>query len=196
MKALLELSCAIDALNNRVGRALRWLVLVAVLVSAGNATVRYLFNISSNAWLEVQWYLFSAVFLLCAGYTLLHNQHVRIDIVSGRLSRTARAWIDILGTLFFLMPMAVLILWLSWPVFVDAWTTGEMSSNAGGLMLWPARLLVPAGFLLLILQGASEFIKRVAFLAGAAPDPAEKDEGPSAEEQLAEEIRKARGEAA
>lgn len=196
MKALLELSCAIDALNNRVGRALRWLVLVAVLVSAGNATVRYLFNISSNAWLEVQWYLFSAVFLLCAGYTLLHNQHVRIDIVSGRLSRTARAWIDILGTLFFLMPMAVLILWLSWPVFVDAWTTGEMSSNAGGLMLWPARLLVPAGFLLLILQGVSELIKRVAFLAGAAPDPAEKDEGPSAEEQLAEEIRKARGEAA
>lgn len=196
MKTLLQLSRAIDALNNCVGRALCWLVLVAVLVSAGNASVRYLFNISSNAWLEVQWYLFSAVFLLCAGYTLLHNQHVRIDIISGRLSRKARVWIDILGTLFFLMPMAVLILWLSWPVFVDAWRSGEMSSNAGGLALWPARLMVPSGFLLLILQGVSELIKRVAFLAGAAPDPAEKDEGPSAEAQLAEEIRKARGETA
>jgi TRAP-type mannitol/chloroaromatic compound transport system permease small subunit len=185
----------IDTVNERVGRAACWLVLVAVLVSAGNATVRYAFNASSNAWLEIQWYLFSAVFLLCAGYTLLHNQHVRIDIISGRLSRKAQVWIDIFGTLFFLMPMAVLILWLSWPVFIDAWTSNEMSTNAGGLILWPARLLIPAGFLMLVLQGVSELIKRVAFLAGCAPDPAERGAAMSAEEQLVQEIRKARGEA-
>ncbi len=196
MKLLLTLSRLIDALNSCVGRIACWLVLVAVLVSAGNATVRYTFNMSSNAWLEIQWYLFSAVFLLCSGYTLLHNQHVRIDIITGRFSKRVQAWIDILGAVFFLMPMALLILWLSWPVFVDAYTHKEVSTNAGGLIVWPARLLLPVGFLLLILQGVSELIKRIAFLCGAIPDPAEKDEGPSAEEQLAEEIRKSRGETA
>ena len=144
MKALLALSRGIDALNERVGKLAYWLVLAAVLVSAGNAGIRYAFNMSSNAWLEIQWYLFSAVFLLCSGYALLHNQHVRIDIISGRLSRRAQAWIDILGTIFFLMPMALLILWLSWPVFVDAYTHNEVSTNAGGLIVWPARLLLPA----------------------------------------------------
>lgn len=196
MNALLKLSGLIDALNNLVGRLSYWLILVAVLVSAGNATVRYTLDTSSNAWLEIQWYLFSAVFLFCAGYTLLHNQHVRIDVLSSHLSKRGRAWIDILGTLFFLLPMAIAILWMSWPVFVQAYQLHEMSTNAGGLIVWPARLMLPVGFFLLILQGISEMIKRVAFLLGMIPDPTEKDEGPSLEEQLAEALRKERGEAA
>ena len=196
MKTLLRLSGHIDALNERVGRLTYWLILVMVLVSAGNASVRYVFDRSSNAWLEIQWYLFSAVFLLGAGYTLLHNQHVRIDVISGRLSKRARAWIDVLGTLFFLLPMAIAIMWMSWPVFVQAYELHEESSNAGGLIVWPARLLVPVGFLLLVLQGISELIKRVAFLRGLIPDPSEKNEGPSLEEQLAEALRKERGEVA
>jgi TRAP-type mannitol/chloroaromatic compound transport system permease small subunit len=166
MPALLRLSRLIDALTERVGRAASWLILLAVLISAGNALARYAFNASSNAWLEVQWYLFAAVFLLCAGYALKHNQHVRIDVVAGRLSPRAQAWLEVLGTLLFLLPMALLILGLSWPVFVDSWRSGEVSSNANGLVLWPARLLVPAGFALLVLQGLSELIKRVAFLRG------------------------------
>lgn len=193
MKSLLALSRLIDALNEHVGRIVYWLVLVAVLVSAGNAVVRYTFNVSSNAWLEIQWYLFSAVFLLCAGYTLLHNQHVRIDVIAGHLSRRAQAWIDIFGTVFFLLPMAIVIAWLSWPVFVDAYQHHEVSTNAGGLVVWPGRLLVPIGFVLLVLQGLSELIKRIAFLRGLIPDPGEKVAGPSAEELLAEEIRKERG---
>ena len=196
MQALLGVSRAIDALNERVGKLSYWLILVAVLISAGNAVVRYAFDTSSNAWLEIQWYLFSAVFLFCAGYTLLHNQHVRIDIVSGQFSRRAQTWIEIFGTVFFLLPMAILILWLSWPVFMDAWHSGEVSSNVGGLTVWPARLMLPIGFLLLVLQGVSELIKRIAFLRGLIPDPGEKDEGPSAEEQLADELRRQRGEAA
>jgi TRAP-type mannitol/chloroaromatic compound transport system permease small subunit len=196
MRALLSLSRLIDAANDRVGRAMYWLILVAVLVSAGNAVVRYAFNRSSNAWLEIQWYLFSAVFLFCAGYTLLHNQHVRIDIIAGHLSRRAQAWIDIAGTLLFLLPMAVTIMWLSWPVFVDAFRSHEVSTNAGGLIVWPARLLVPVGFFLLVAQGLSELIKRIAFLRGLIPDPAEKHEGPSEAEALAEAIRKGRGETA
>jgi TRAP-type mannitol/chloroaromatic compound transport system permease small subunit len=196
VKLLLRLSGLIDALNERVGRLGYWLILVAVLVSAGNATVRYVFDRSSNAWLEIQWYLYSAVFLLCAGYTLLHNQHVRIDVLTSHLSKRARAWIDVFGTLFFLLPMAIAIMWMSWPVFVQSWDLNETSSSAGGLIVWPARLMVPVGFLLLILQGISELIKRVAFLLGLIPDPSEKDEGPSMEEQLAEALRKERGEAA
>ncbi len=196
MKALLALSRAIDALNERVGRLTRWLILVSVLISAGNAVVRYSLNTSSNAWLEIQWYLFSVVFLFCAGYTLLHNQHVRIDVVTGQFSKRVQTWIDILGTLFFLLPMAITILWLSWPVFTDAWRSNEISTNAGGLIVWPARLMVPVGFLLLALQGISELIKRVAFLQGLIPDPTEKDEGPTPEELLAAELRKQRGEPA
>jgi len=196
VKALLKLSGLIDALSERVGRLTYWLILVMVLVSAGNASVRYAFDRSSNAWLEIQWYLFSAVFLFGAGYTLLHNQHVRIDVVTSHLSRRGRAWIDLLGTLFFLLPMAIAIMWMSWPVFVQSYELNEVSSNAGGLIVWPARLMVPVGFLLLILQGISELIKRVAFLRGLIQDPTEKDEGPSAEEQLAEALRKERGEIA
>ena len=196
MKTLLRISGLIDGLNERVGRLSYWMILIAVLVSSGNATVRYVFDKSSNAWLELQWYLFSAVFLFCAGYTLLHNQHVRIDVISSHLSKRARAWIDVFGALVFLLPMAVIILWLSWPVFVQSWQLQEMSSNAGGLIVWPARLMVPIGFFLLILQGISELIKRLAFLAGLIPDPTEKDEGPSLEDQLAEALRKEHGEAA
>jgi len=181
MKPLLTLSRAIDWLNERVGRAVLWLVLVMVLVSAGNALSRYALNRSSNAWLELQWYLFAGVFLLCAGYTLLHNEHVRIDVVSSRLSRRTRAWIDVFGTLFFLLPMALCILWLSWPIFHNAWLSGETSSNAGGLIRWPARLLVPVGFLLLTAQGISELIKRIAYLQGLIPDPAEPHSGPPLE---------------
>lgn len=196
MKLLLRCSGFIDSLNERVGKLTSWLILAAVLISTGNAIVRYTFNMSSNAWLEIQWYLFSFVFLFCAGYTLLHNQHVRIDVVAGRLSRRAQTWIDILGTLFFLLPMAITVMWLSWPVFLDAYRSDEVSANAGGLTVWPGRLMLPVGFFLLVLQGLSELIKRIAFLRGLIADPGEKDEGPTPEELLAEELRKQRGEAA
>ena len=190
MRVLLRLSGLIDAFTELVGRAASWLILLAVLISAGNAVARYAFNASSNAWLEIQWYLFAAVFLLCAGYALKHNQHVRIDVLAGRLSRRAQVGIEILGTVFFLLPMALLILGLSWPVFVDSWRSGEVSSNVAGLALWPARLLVPAGFALLVLQGVAELIKRVAFLRGLAPDPAGRPEG--AERELAQAILRSR----
>ena len=171
MTSLLRLSGLIDRLNTAVGRKIYWLVLVMVLVSAGNASVRYLFNISSNAWLEIQWYLFSGVFLLSAGYTLLRNEHIRIDVVSSRFGKRGQAWIDIIGGLFFLLPMAVIILWLSWPIFVDSFVHNEMSSDAGGLLRWPAKILIPIGFSLLVLQGISETIKRIAFLTGDLSDP-------------------------
>lgn len=194
MKALLILSGWIDRCSERLGHVIYWLVLVAVLISAANAVVRKAFNMSSNAFLEIQWYLFSAIFLFCAGYTLLRNQHVRIDVIAGRLSKRAQAWIDVFGTLFFLFPMAIMIMWLSWPVFIETYQRHEVSSNAGGLIVWPARLLVPIGFFLLIAQGFSELIKRLAFLMGLIPDPTEKHEEKTAEEELAEEILKARGE--
>lgn len=196
MTLLLKLSQLIDGLTERIGRLTYWLILVAVLVSAGNAVIRYAFNMSSNAWLELQWYLFSAVFLFCAGYALLHNQHVRIDVISGRMSKRVQIGIDILGTVFFLLPMAITIMWLSWPVFVDAYQHHEVSTNVGGLIIWPARLMVPVGFFLLVLQGLSELIKRIAFLRGLIPDPTEKREELGPEEQVAEEIRKQRGETA
>lgn len=185
MHFLLWLSRLIDALNDRVGRVVYWLVLAAVLISAGNAVMRYAFNISSNAWLEIQWYLFSAVFLLCAGYTLLRNEHIRIDIVSGNLSRRTQIWIDIIGTVFFLLPMAIYIMGLSWPVFVDAWVRNEYTGNAGGLITWPVKILLPIGFLLLVLQGVSELIKRVAFLCGLIPDPAQKPHSAHSAEPMA-----------
>lgn len=169
MSALLALSGLIDKLNGTIGRTVSWLVLVMTIVSSGNATIRYVFNTSSNAWLETQWYLFSAVFLLCSGYTLLKNEHIRIDVLAGRLPYRVQVWIDILGTLFFLLPMAVLILWLSWPMVMDSYTRGELSSDAGGLLRWPVKALIPAGFSLLILQALSELIKRVAQLTGALP---------------------------
>ncbi len=192
MNALLAASRFIDAFSARLGRWLSWLILVTVLISAANATVRKLFDYSSNAYLEIQWYLFSATFLLGAGYTLLRNEHVRIDIISTRLSRRTRNWIDALGIVFFIFPMCFLIAWLSWPLLEDAWTRNEVSTNAGGLIIWPARLLVPVGFGLLILQAISELIKRIAFLQGLIPDPMEKHAGKSSEEELAEEIARMR----
>ena len=194
MSSLLSLSRLIDRLNERIGQAFYWLVLVTVLISAANAVVRKVFNYSSNGLLEIQWYFFSAIFLLLAGYTLLRNEHVRIDVISSRLSKRAQTWIDILGTLFFLLPMAILLMWLSWPVFVDAYQRNEVSTNAGGLIIWPARLLVPVGFLLLVAQGVSELIKRIAFLRGLIPDPSEKHVVKTAEEELAEAILRERGE--
>lgn len=194
MNALLAFSRAVDALSERVGRTVYWLVLVAVVISAANAIIRKVFNWSSNSLLEIQWYLFSAVFLLCAGYTLLRNEHVRIDVIAGRLSKRKQIWIDILGTIFFLMPMSILIMYLSWFTFLNAYRSDEVSTNAGGLILWPARILVPIGFALLILQGLSELIKRFAFLQGRIPDPTEKKLDKSAEDELAEAIRAARGE--
>ena len=179
MKSLLLISKGIDRLNETLGRALIWLVLVMVLVSSGNAVSRYLLNVSSNAFLELQWYLFAMVFLLCAGYTLLHNEHIRIDVVTGRFSARTRAWIDVFGTVCFLLPVTLFIMWLSWPIFMNAWVSGEISSNAGGLIRWPARLMIPVGFFLLSLQGLSELIKRIAFLRGLIPDPAEKHVDPA-----------------
>ncbi len=170
MQLLLLISRAIDGLNGLVGRLVYWLVLVAVVISSGNAMSRYLFNASSNAWLEVQWYLFAAVFLLSAGYTLLKNEHIRIDVVAGHFSRRTQVWIDVVGTVFFLMPMVLIILYLSWPMFWMSFTSGEMSSNAGGLVRWPAKMLVPLGFALLALQGLSELIKRIAYLTGHLSD--------------------------
>jgi TRAP-type mannitol/chloroaromatic compound transport system permease small subunit len=167
VNTLLALSRAIDALTERIGRLVIWLVLVATLVSAGNALARYALGQSSNAWLEIQWYLFGAVFLLAAGYTLKHNGHVRIDIFYGRLGAKGQAVVDLIGGLFFLLPMAGLLAWLAWPMFMDAWTTHEMSPDAGGLARWPVKLLLPVGFGLLALQGVAEIIKRIGVLTGA-----------------------------
>ncbi|HYL88294.1 MAG TPA: TRAP transporter small permease subunit [Burkholderiales bacterium] len=178
MKSLLALSRAIDTLNEYLGRLVYWCILIMVLVSSGNATMRYAFNIASNAWLELQWYLFAVVFLLCSGYTLLHNEHIRIDVVSSHLSRRTQVWIDVFGFILFLLPMSLFIMWLSWPVFMNAWTSGEISGSAGGLIRWPARMLVPLGFFLLSAQGFSELIKRIAFLQGLIPDPVEKHKDP------------------
>ncbi len=174
MRFLIGISRLIDRLNETIGRGVYWLVLLSVLVSSGNATIRYALSRSSNGWLEIQWYLFSAVFLLGAGYTLLHNEHVRIDIIYGRLTPRLRAWIDILGGLFFLLPMAIIILTLAWPMFLDSWVRDEYSTDAGGLVRWPVKLLIPGGFMLLSLQGISEVIKRAAFLMGLGPDPGER----------------------
>ncbi len=192
MQALLKFSRLVDGINERIGRWAYWLTLAAVLVSAINALIRYTFDTSSNAWLELQWYLFSGVFLLCGAYALLHHAHVRIDVVYHRWSRRTQLWIDIFGHVFFLMPMTLLILYLSWPVFVNALVSHEMSSNSGGLIIWPARFLLPAGFFLLAFQGLSELIKSVAVLRGLIPDPALADSGPTAEEELARAIAEAR----
>ena len=160
------LSRAIDRLNGAIGRAVKWLVLLATLVSAGNAVMRYGFDRSSNAWLELQWYLFALIFLLGAGYTHQHNGHVRIDVLYGRFNPRMRAWVDLVGGLLFLLPMAGLIGWLGWSAFLTSWNVSETSPDAGGLLRWPIKLAIPLGFGLLCLQGLSEIIKRAAFLAG------------------------------
>ena len=194
MKALLTLSRAIDGLNTRIGRGLIWLVLAAVVISAANAIIRKAFDMSSNAFLETQWYLFSAIFLLCSPYTLLRNEHIRIDVVAGRLSNRAQTWIDVFGTVFFLLPMTLVIMYLSWVVFMRSWNINEVSSNAGGLVIWPARLMVPVGFGLLSLQGISQLIKLVAHLRGVGPDPNIRHDPAEAEKALAEAILRQRGE--
>ena len=166
MKALLALARAIDALNERIGHALRWLVLLATLISAANALVRYGLGESSNAWLEIQWYLFGAIFLLGAGYTLKHNGHVRIDLIYGRLPERGRALVDLLGGRLFLLPFTLLMIWYAWPMFMASWQGNEMSPDAGGLLRWPVQLMIPAGFGLLALQGVAEISKRIAVLMG------------------------------
>ncbi|MBC7622374.1 MAG: TRAP transporter small permease subunit [Aeromicrobium sp.] len=174
MQSFLAFSRTVDRLNALVGRTVCWLVLAGVVVSGGNAGARFAFKQSSNAWLELQWYLIAAVFLLCAGYTLLQQQHVRIDVLYSRFSRRTQLKIDVFGTLFFLMPISVLMIVLSWPVFIEAFRSGEVSGNTGGLPLWWARLLVPLGFSLLTLQGLSELIKRMAILRGDMADTVEQ----------------------
>ena len=189
MNGLLALSRGIDRLSEFIGRWVGWLVLAAVLISATNATVRKAFGTSSNAFLEIQWYLFSAVFLLAAGYTLLRQEHVRIDIILSRFSRRTQVMVECFGLLVFLMPFVVFVIVEVMPLVIRAWNSGEMSSNAGGLIRWPVYALVPIGFALLGLQGLSELIKRIAFLQGQAPDPASKVGVKTAEEELAEAIR-------
>jgi TRAP-type mannitol/chloroaromatic compound transport system permease small subunit len=169
MQPLLRFSETIDTLNAWIGRAVAWLGLLAVLVCTGNATARYALNIGSNAWLELQWYLNAAVFLLVAAYALKRNEHVRIDVIAGKLSPRAQAWIDIVGGAFFLLPTVIIIAWYSWPSLVSSWRINEYSSDPGGLIRWPVRLLIPVAFTLLGLQGISEIIKRVAFLRGLIP---------------------------
>ena len=187
MQRLLYVSRLIDRLNQRVGSSILWLILVVVLISAGNALVRKVFQTSSNALLEVQWYLFSAVFLLGAGYALLKNAHVRIDFVASHLSRRTVHWIEIVGILVFLLPLCFMLIDLSWPLVTNAWVSGEMSQNAGGLIRWPVYLLLPVGLALLFLQGVSELIKRVAYLRGVLIEPGENSEnsgGGAAESEI------------
>ena len=186
MAPLLTLSRLIDRATEWIGRWVAWLVLAAVLISAANAVSRKAFNMSSNAFLEIQWYLFAAVFLLASGYTLLRQEHVKIDVVSGRFSKRTQIWIEIVGICLFLFPFIYMIIKLAMPLVINAYVTGEMSSNAGGLIRWPVFALLPAGLLLLGIQGISELIKRVAFLRGLIPDPSRKHGVKSAEQELAE----------
>lgn len=188
MKPLLALSGLIDKLNETLGKLTMWLVLAAVLISAGNAVMRKAFDIGSNAFLEIQWYLFAGVFMLGVGYVFLKNAHVRIDFLSSKLSRRTNAIIDIVGMLVFTVPLSIILIDLSWPVFQRAWDSGEMSQNAGGLIRWPVFLLVPVGFSLLALQCLSELIKRVAFLTGHRSDPFSEAEEQREEERLAREL--------
>jgi TRAP-type mannitol/chloroaromatic compound transport system permease small subunit len=184
--ALLKLSRLIDRMSEFIGKSVAWLVLAAVLISALNAAVRKAFNTSSNAYLEIQWYLFAAVFLLAAGYTMLRQGHVKIDVISGRFSKRTQIWIDIIGLAVFVLPLVYVVVHLSMPLVVRSFVMNEYSSNAGGLIRWPVFALLPAGFVLLGLQAISELIKRVAFLRGLVPDPTQKPEGKTDEEELAE----------
>jgi TRAP-type mannitol/chloroaromatic compound transport system permease small subunit len=165
VRGLLRVSRVIDAVNDQFGTLANWLVLLAVLVSTGNAIARYAFDIGSNAWLEVQWYMFAAMVFFGAPYTLKVNEHVRVDVIYSALSERTRIWIDILGGIFCLLPFCAVLLYFTWPWFVDSWSINEMSSNAGGLIRWPVKLVLPLGFALLALQGISELIKRIAALA-------------------------------
>ena len=189
MAPLLTLSRLIDRVTEWVGRWVAWLVLAAVLISALNAAVRKAFNTSSNAYLEIQWYLFAAVFLLAAGYTMLRQGHVKIDVISGRFSKRTQIWIDIIGLAGFVLPLVYVVIHLSMPLAIRSYVMNEYSSNAGGLIRWPVFAILPVGFALLGIQAISELIKRVAYLRGLIPDPTHKPEGKSDEEQLAEFMR-------
>lgn len=188
MGPLLRVSRGIDWINEHIGHLIRWLVLAAVLISATNAIVRKALNISSNAFLEIQWYLFAGVFMLGAGYAFLRNVHVRIDFISSKLSKRTNAFIDTAGIVVFLIPLCVILITLSWPLFYNSWVTGEMSQNAGGLIRWPVLLLMPLGFAILLAQAVSELIKRIAFLRGVIPEPMSVEPGKSDEELLVEEL--------
>jgi TRAP-type mannitol/chloroaromatic compound transport system permease small subunit len=188
MNVLLSLSGWIDKINTVVGKTTMWLILATTIVSAGNALVRKIFNVSSNGLLEIQWYLFAAVFMLGAGYGFLRNSHVRIDFISSRLSYRTRNWVDVGGIILVLLPFCYLSFQLSWPFFMQAFQSGEMSANAGGLIRWPAYLLIPVGFALLALQGVSELIKRLAFLKGLISDPLNADETKSDDQKRLEEL--------
>ena len=187
---LLSLSRLIDRFTTWVGRWVAWLVLAAVLISAINATIRKAFNTSSNAYLEIQWYLFAAVFLLAAGYTLMRQEHVKIDVIAGRFSKRKQIWIDVFGLVLFVLPLVYTVIHLSVPLVIRAYEMNEYSQNAGGLIRWPVFALLPLGFLLLGIQAISELIKRVAFLRGLIPDPTQKVQAKSAEEELAEFLLK------
>ena len=195
LKGLLKLSRGIDWINGRFGVIATWLVLIACVVSAGNAASRYLFSESSNGWLEAQWYMFAGMVMLGAPYTLRMNEHVRVDLLYGSVRERTRLWIDILGGLLFLLPICVILIYFTWPWFLQSWNIHEMSPNAGGLVRWPVYAMVPLGFSLLGLQGVSELIKRIGFLKGLCSDPGVKKQEKTAEEELAEVIR-AREEAA
>jgi TRAP-type mannitol/chloroaromatic compound transport system permease small subunit len=188
MQALLKLAGLVDGLSSRIGRLTMWLVMATTLISAGNAIVRKAFGTSSNALLEIQWYLFAGVFMLGAGYGFLRNAHVRIDFISSRLSARARNWIDVIGILLVLVPFCLLSIKLGWPLFVQAYTSGEMSQNAGGLIRWPAYALIPLGFALLTLQGLAELVKRIAFLSGQGPDSLADESHKSDEQKHLEEL--------
>ena len=188
MGALLKLSAIIDRINEWLGRAIMWLVLAAVLISAGNAIVRKAFSIGSNAFLEIQWYIFAAVFMLGVGYVMLKNAHVRIDFISSKLSKRTNAWIDAIGIVVFTIPLSIIMIDLGWPLFYRACELGEVSHNAGGLIRWPVLLLVPLGFAILLAQSVSELIKRVAFLRGLRDEPFSRDGHKTDEELLAEEL--------
>ncbi len=185
MNFLLSLSKRIDQISEWVGRWVAWLVLASVLISAGNALSRKALNIGANAYLEIQWYLFAAVFMLAAGYTLMRQEHVKIDVVSGRFSKRTQIWIDIFGICVFLLPFVYFIIKLAMPLVINAFVTKEMSSNAGGLIRWPVFALLPAGLFLLGMQAVSELIKRVAFLQGRIPDPSKKQGAKTPEEEFA-----------
>ncbi|MDO4705871.1 MAG: TRAP transporter small permease subunit [Comamonadaceae bacterium] len=187
MKLLLALSRGIDRLNAFIGRYAIWLIFAATFISAVNALVRKIFGASSNAFLEIQWYLFAWSFLIAAGYTLLHREHVRIDVLNSRLPKKVQVWIDIVGFALFLTPLCLTILYLTWPVVVQMYQSGETSGNSGGLIRWPVWLAIPVGVALLMLQGWSELIKRIAFLTGHGPDPMGKLG--DADEALAQALR-------
>lgn len=171
MRTLLAISRVIDYVNVRLGKVIAWLIVVAVTVSTVNAVVRKLLNQSSNAWLELQWYLFAAVFLFCAAWTLIANEHIRIDIINNMFSRRARNWVDLFGHVFALVPFCIVMIWTSVPFFLTSYRLGEMSFSAGGLPQWPAKMLIPVAFTFLLIQAISEIIKRAAVMRGAIPDP-------------------------